>query len=168
MCIGFVSVSSHAYWLSRMIFDIYCQEVSENACACVWTWTCMKLVSVCMSLRGWSQTLYLFADKCHRLQLLGGLCCRVGERGQTGGACAAGGVDEASKWGVGSQTVGKGGWQHDHAESNQQAPQWQSRFHDPSVHLSFPLSQSALPPSPHPLFPFREKQRKGGCTPQSS
>lgn len=69
----------------------------------------MKLVSVCMSLRGWSQTLYLFADKCHRLQLLGGLCCRVGERGQTGGACAVGGVDEARKWGVGSQTVGKGG-----------------------------------------------------------
>lgn len=45
---------------------------------------------VCMSQRErlvWSQTQwthYLSADKCHQLQLLGGLCCRLGERGQTG------------------------------------------------------------------------------------
>ena len=31
---------------------------------------------------GWTH--YLSADKCHQLQLLGGLCCRMGERGQTG------------------------------------------------------------------------------------
>lgn len=32
----------------------------------------------------------------------------------------------------------------------------------------FLLANLHSPPSPHPLFPFREKQRTGGCTPQSS
>lgn len=92
-----------------MIFDIYCQEVSENACvrSRVWTCACMKPVNVCMSLRGWSRTqwtLYLCADKCHRLQLLGGLCCRVGERGRQECLCSRG-SGQSQKVGVGSQAI---------------------------------------------------------------
>lgn len=70
---------------------------------------------VCMSHRErererlvWSQTQwthYLSADKCHQLQLLRGLCCHAGERGQTGvrvlleGDAGNGGVGRlAVKW----------------------------------------------------------------------
>lgn len=80
-----------------------------GACGCV---------CVCMSHRErlvWSQTQWthdLSADKCHQLQLLGGLCCRMGERGQAGvrvlpegdGLQGPGG----GVWDVGSQTAGGG------------------------------------------------------------
>lgn len=69
---------------------------------------------VCMSQREslvWSQTQwthYLSADKCHQLQLLGGLCCRMGERGQTGVLVLLEGERGMGGWEVGSQTVGGG------------------------------------------------------------
>lgn len=102
---------------------------------------------VCMSQRErlvWSQTQwthYPSADKCHQLQLLGGLCCRAGERGQTGVRVlleghrlqGIGGCRE-----VGSQMVG-GGDNTATLNETSRPPVGNPKFQHPGVHLSFPL-----------------------------
>lgn len=130
--------TSYQVGLPRMIsWRILLGSVRKRLCAasvCVlwaWVWTgactCLRLVNVCAWVRMrerlvWSQTQwthYLSADKCHQLQLLGGLCGRAGERGQTGVRVLLEG-DRLQGMGVlgGWQSNGWGRWQHGHAEWN--------------------------------------------------
>lgn len=110
---------------------------------------------VCMSQRErlvWSQTQlthYLSADKCHQLQLLKGLCCRMGERGRTGVLVLLEG-----RW---SRNGGLGGDNTAMLKATSRPPLaiQVSAPRDPPVILSY------TPFSPR-LFPFRQQQREGG------
>lgn len=107
----------------------------------------------------WSQTQwthYPSADKCHQLQLLGGLCCRAGERGQTGVRVLLEGdrlQGIGGCWEVGSQMVG-GGDNTAVLNETSRPPIGNPKFQHPGVHLSFPLKPlfSLL------SFPFRVQQ----------
>lgn len=116
----------------------------------------MKLVSVCMSLRGWSQTLYLFADKCHRLQLLGVSAVMWVRGGKQEVLVLQGEWTKPESGGLAVKQLGRGDDNMTMLKATSRPPSGNPGFMTQVSTCRFLLANLHSPPAPTPYSPLEK------------